>query len=149
MDADGLVELWLQLSAAGHAADQRYAIRPDAATTARQFIPDVWLSAPDHRVVVAVDGSQLVGFMAVRLAPPHHVLEVPPTAVVTDAYVDVAYRRAGVGRRLFKDVHAWASAHGVRVLEVGTLAQDHRAVSFWRSLGFDDWRVALARSIQG
>jgi GNAT superfamily N-acetyltransferase len=148
MDADGLVELWLQLSAAGHAADQRYEARPDAAPSARQFIPDIWLSTSDHHVVVAVNECQLVGFMAARLAPPHHVLQAPPTAVVTDAYVDAAYRRAGVGRRLFKDVLAWASAHGVRVLEVGTLAQDHRAVSFWRSLGFDDWRVSLARPIE-
>jgi GNAT superfamily N-acetyltransferase len=148
MDVDGLVDLWLQLSAAGHAADHRYAIRPDAATTARRFIPDVWLSAPDHRVVVAVDERQHVGYMTARLAPPHHVLQAPPTAVVTDAYVDAAYRRAGVGRRLFEDVHTWASAHGVRVLEVETLAQDHRAVSFWRSMGFDDWRVSLARRIK-
>ena len=83
--------------------------------------------------------------MTARLAPPHPVLDSPPTAVITDAYVSPDHRRGGVGRALFDGVIAWATRRGVGQLEVGTLARDVRAVAFWRDLGFGEWRVNLAR----
>jgi GNAT superfamily N-acetyltransferase len=65
--------------------------------------------------------------------------------VITDASVTAAHRRAGIGRQLFHDIEQWAHTLGADNLEVGTLALDERAVAFWRSLGFEDWRVTLAR----
>lgn len=144
LDGDDLVRLWLGLSADGQLADERYRIRADADTTAEHFVTQQWLADPDHRVVIAGD-SEVVGFMTARLAPPHHVLVSPVTAVITDAFVAPAHRRRGVGRHLFEAIGEWAGTRGVAQLEVGTLALDQRAVAFWRSLGFGDWRVTLAR----
>jgi GNAT superfamily N-acetyltransferase len=143
-DVGALVELWQALSADGHAADQRYQVRRDAVALARTFVVQQWLRTADHHVVVAVDEAP-VGFVTVRMSPAHPVLEPPPTAVVTDAYVAPSRRRTGVGARLFDGVRAWSLERGVEQLEVGTLALDQRAVAFWRALGFGDWRVVLAR----
>ena len=144
-DVDELLELWVALSADGHEADDRYLIKPDAAATARTFIARQWLVDCNYRVVVADAGTTIVGFMTARMAHPHHVLDAPPTAMITDAYVEPSHRRVGLGRQLFQAVRLWARDHDVEQLEVGTLALDTRAVGFWRSLGFGDWRIALAR----
>jgi ribosomal protein S18 acetylase RimI-like enzyme len=48
-----------------------------------------------------------------------------------------------VGRALVAQARAHARAEGIDSIEVGTLALDERAVSFWRSMGFGDWRVTL------
>lgn len=146
-DTEELLELWLGLSADGTEADGRYRLRPDAPSTIRVVITQQWLADHAHLVVVAVDDTRLVGFMTARIAEPHHVLETPLTVVVTDAYVAADCRRGGVGRQLFEAVNRWARHLGVQQVEVGTLALDVRAVAFWRSLGFCDWRISLARPV--
>lgn len=71
------------------------------------------------------------------------MLELPPTLVITDAVVDAEHRRAGIGRALVDAVRRLADQQGFPALEVGTLTLDGRAVGFWRSMGFGDWRVTL------
>ena len=141
-DKPQLIDLWLELSADGHSADARYSLRPHAAETASGFI-DGWVRG-DQPTWVAVVGGNVVGFIVTKRAAPHPVLNLPDTVVVTDAYVLDEYRRQGIGRQLFAAARDHALAEGVRALEVGTLTNDHRAVSFWRSMGFGDWRVTLA-----
>jgi ribosomal protein S18 acetylase RimI-like enzyme len=144
-DFEHLVELWQALSEAGNTADGRYRLRNDARRTAARFIAEEWLGHDvSHRAWVAVveDGA-IVGFIATRTAEPHPVLDQPLTLVISDAFVAEAYRRQGVGRALVAAVREHAANEGTRAIEVGTLALDARAVAFWRSLGFDDWRVLL------
>ncbi|MDY7101238.1 MAG: GNAT family N-acetyltransferase [Actinomycetota bacterium] len=142
VDLDGLVELWAALGADGHRADRRYRFRDDAAAIARTILADGWLDDRRCTLVAAAHG-RLVGCMAVLPVEPHPVLDEPPTWRVTDAYVSPSHRRRGLGRRLFAAAHDVAVARGAVSLEVGTLALDERAVAFWRSLGFGDWRVTL------
>ncbi len=140
-DKARLIDLWLRLSADGHSADARYTLGPHASETAAGFI-EGWVCG-EQPAWVAVVGGEIVGFIVTKRAAPHTVLNLPETVVITDAYVLDEYRRQGMGRRLFAAVRDHALSEGVEALEVGTLASDHRAVSFWRSVGFGDWRVTL------
>jgi GNAT superfamily N-acetyltransferase len=142
-DHPKLLDLWWSLTEAGTASDPRYRPREDARSTADRFIVQLWVGPQrTQRVWVAVgDDGDLVGFMATRTAEPHLVLASPPTLVITDAFVVESYRRRGVGRALVGTVRAFADRERIRAIEVGTLALDSRAVAFWRSLGFGDWRV--------
>ena len=144
-DKARLFELWFRLSADGHAADARYVLAADAATAAAEFV-EGWVNGVQPTWVAEADG-QLVAFIVTKLAAAHVVLDLPETLVITDAYVLDDYRRRGIARRLFETVRYHAQAKGIGALEVGTLANDHRAVAFWRSVGFGDWRVTLARSV--
>ena len=141
-DKARLVDLWLKLSADGDSADARYVLGPDAGETAAGFI-EGWVNGEQPTWVAEV-GGQVVAFIVTKRAAPHPVLNLPETVVVTDAYVLDEYRRQGIGRRLFFAAREHAESAGVGALEVGTLANDHRAVSFWRSVGFGDWRVTLS-----
>lgn len=141
-DKGRLIDLWLKLSADGHSADARYLLGPHASEAAAGFI-EGWVRG-EQPTWVAVVGGQVVGFIVTKPAAPHPVLNLPKTVVITDAYVLDEYRRQGMGRQLFAAARDNAVAEGVQALEVGTLTNDHRAVSFWRSVGFGDWRVTLA-----
>lgn len=145
-DLNPLVELWLALGAEGRRADARYRLRADALITGRTMLADRLL-ADGSLVVVADTGGALAGCMSAVAAETHPVLEGPATLRITDAYVAPTHRRRGVGRRLFEAVERFARDGGFAALEVGTLALDDRAVAFWASLGFGEWRVSLQRPV--
>jgi GNAT superfamily N-acetyltransferase len=148
-DADhlGLVELWFGLAGAGHAADPRYRVRPGIRRIVEALVAERWLGqARSHRVWVATDPQgRLVGYVATRRSDPHPVVDQDLALVVADLFVVEDARRRGVGRALVDQARAHARVEGVTSIEVGTLALDERAVSFWRSMGFGDWRVTLRR----
>ena len=147
-DADRLLELWWQLTIDGSAADARYEPRPDARSSARGFIHERWLAeGSTQTALVAEDDNRVVGFIVVRPAESHPVLNLPPTLLITDAVVEPSARRKGTGRSLVAAVRDLARRECFGSIEVGTLALDDRAVAFWRAMGFTDWRVTLSATL--
>ncbi|MEQ1503460.1 MAG: GNAT family N-acetyltransferase [Myxococcota bacterium] len=84
------------------------------------------------------DDAGLVGFVWAH--PSGRAVEVQ------ELYVVPPYRGRGVGRAL---VDAVIRAHPGAALAVGTLAQDPRAVAFWRALGFAPYWLTLRRPPSG
>lgn len=145
-DASGLLELWSRLSADGHRADHRYEVADDAEATMRAVCSE-WAAGVRPTWVAVID-DDLVGFIATKPGATHSVLRLPPTLVITDACVIELHRRRGVGRQLVETVRKFARTEGFRCVEVGTLANDERAVEFWRALGFGDWKITLSLDLE-
>ncbi len=137
--------LWRELSDAGRSADSRYRVRQDADHVMAEAI-ERWCTDEQPAWVADIDGD-LVGFIVARRSPPHAVLEAPPTFVITDAHVSEPFRRRGIASALFDAAQRYAASCGATVIEVGTLARDERAIAFWRSQGFGEWRVTLATEL--
>ncbi len=141
-DREAVLELWWLLAAEGHRADPRYRMQADAREAVEDVV-DGWFSPSTLTSVWVAETDRLVGFVAVRPAELHPLLDRPPTLLLTDAVVDPSARRGGVGRSLVRAVREHALANGFISIEVGTLARDARALAFWRAMGFGDWRVTL------
>ncbi|MCA9572657.1 MAG: GNAT family N-acetyltransferase [Myxococcales bacterium] len=91
------------------------------------------------------EDGRVVAFLSAhpRVALP--VVDLPPSARIGDLYVADTHRRRGIGRALVEELVRVARHAGHPRVEVGTLVADARAVAFWRSVGFAEWQVTLAR----
>jgi GNAT superfamily N-acetyltransferase len=146
-DVPWLAGAMVRLNAAGTEADARYVPSPDSRAVLRERAA-AWFDRfqPFPPCFVAMHGSVLVGFVAGAPALDHPVLVSPPTAVISDLWVEPEHRRHGIAKALVERMHTAARDAGYPRLEVSTLARDVRAVAFWRSIGCADLRIVFDRS---
>jgi len=139
-----LIHLWEQLMIDGETADPSYRRAPEATDRMRHYMSS-WFEDPSFTRCLVADSVGLVGFIQGAPVAPLGILDLPPTARIGDLWVSPAHRRQGLGRKLVEAFVERATAAGFLRTEVGTLVRDERAVAFWRSLGFVDRNVILAR----
>jgi RimJ/RimL family protein N-acetyltransferase len=95
-----------------------------------------WAGDPRGTVLVAELHGTPAGVIAAHAIP---YLERPGSfARVVALAVDQTHRRAGIGRRLFAAVEAWANGLGCRDIEITSRRDRDDAHAFYRALGFDD-----------
>jgi L-amino acid N-acyltransferase YncA len=95
---------------------------------------EIWLAAPPHRTVVAVDGDTVLG--TAKTGPNHR----GPAAHIASAsfMVNPAHGGRGVGRALGRHVVEQCRADGFRAIQFNAVVETNTvAVALWRSLGFE------------
>ncbi|MCB9675757.1 MAG: GNAT family N-acetyltransferase [Alphaproteobacteria bacterium] len=144
-DTEALLDLWEALMDCGTAADPRFRRSSDARPHMRTYMESWFAPQPFETVWIADDAGQPVGMVRgfPNLVVP--VVDREPTMRIGDLYVRDSHRRQGIARRLVEALLASARGGGYPRTEVGTLTADTRAVAFWKSMGFTDWQVLLAR----
>ncbi|MBW1878669.1 MAG: GNAT family N-acetyltransferase [Deltaproteobacteria bacterium] len=147
-DLKRAVEMWAALMENGETHDPRWKLADGARDSMRRWAEELWLVYEPfpHAWVADVDGG-LVGWLDGHPSNPSPVLDLPLGATIGNLWVEPAWRRRGVGRRLVETFIAHATAAGCTDIEVGTLTRDTGAVAFWRDLGFGDWLLVLRRGI--
>ncbi|MCF6745099.1 GNAT family N-acetyltransferase [Blastococcus sp. KM273128] len=106
-------------------------------------VADSWLAAvtappsPGHRVLVAVERDQVVGFAAVATGPD--------AAEISTLLVEPRWGRRGHGSRLLAAVTDLSSAEGTTRLEVWLAESDRASAGFYESAGWapDGWARTL------
>ena len=131
-DAPGIVEVHLRSSGAAYAALPPAVMAVSAETRRRQWI-DVFEGA-GSRVWVTVDGDAIAGFCHLRLLP----MGIHPVAVaeIASLYIDPAYWRQGLGRRLVGAARGAAAAAGYVRLTLQVYEANTRARVAYEALGF-------------
>lgn len=142
-DATGMYQAWQSLRSYYATVDRRIIPIPIGRD---EFLADFEerLAHADLATFIAVDSGKVVGFItgAIEENRPDRLPE--RHATVGNLYVDPGHRRAGLGRRLFKALAAWAEAQeGVSHFEMPVLAVDQEAVHFWQAIGFSPFIVRL------
>lgn len=97
----------------------------------RSMLPKVFFEHFRHTSLVAEHEDQLVGFLVGFFCPDH-----ADEAYVHFAGVHPAWRRAGLGRDLYRRFAALARADGRTVVRAVTAPVNAGSVAFHRSLGF-------------
>jgi len=148
-DLDTILKLWASLMHEGHAADSRYRVNDGVLDDLRHHLASDWFRPvlPFPYVWVAELSSETVGFLTGEVKPPHPLLVTAPTARVNDLFVAPNARRRGLARNMVQSFFQEATDAGFTRHSVHTLAQDVRAVSFWRSLGFTELFTELTREV--
>jgi len=85
---------------------------------------------------IALDGEAIVGLVAGLLEPDVHGAAERGARLVS-MWVDPAYRRRGLGRRLAGAVCDWANAIGADRLSLWVARGNAPAVALYRRMGFE------------
>jgi GNAT superfamily N-acetyltransferase len=104
---------------------------PEAAEFRRRF--DAVLAAAGHRVIVAEEGSNVVGILHVFERP---ALDKGCEAVVQALVVDDAARGRGIGEALMREAEAWAAGRGLAATALYTRTDRDRAHAFYERIGY-------------
>ena len=100
------------------------------------------------RILVAEVDQVVAGFAGVLASVAPEPDEDPASyAYLTDLVVLPACRRKGIGRELLARAEGWARQAGARTLRVGVLARNRPAGDLYRSLGFREFQLELAKSL--
>lgn len=145
-DLDSVLPLLSELAENGHRVDVRYRLRGHRRALLRAHVLEHWFGRflPFPPCWVAQHEDRVVGLVSGEPMQMHSVLDQPPTANITDLWVEPEFRRQGLARQLVDAFRQSAREAGYLRIEVSTLARDDQALAFWRSMGFADLRVALA-----
>lgn len=69
-----------------------------------------------------------------------------PSCEIENMFIEAPYRRKKIGSMLIETVKKYAQERGVRRLRVGAIAQNDRALQFYRSHGFSDVIIYLEKN---
>lgn len=100
------------------------------------FARQIWVMAPPHRTVVAVDGDGVTVLGTAKAGPN----QMGPGAHIATAsfMVSPSARRRGVGRALGEAAVAWARDAGFHGMQFNAVVDANTAaVALWTSLGFE------------
>lgn len=95
--------------------------------------------------LIAVVGLRAVGFAALRVAPS--VFYSEPHAELTELYIDPAWRRHAIGRRLIELAERLAREHGASDLVILTGADNTAAQALYRSLGYEKGDISFVKAL--
>jgi tRNA (guanine37-N1)-methyltransferase len=103
---------------------------------------DEYLADPQREVLVATDGTRLVGYTMTVAGEPDDAevraaIRLRPTVELSKCYVDAAAHGTGVSRALMSAVLQRAAATGAAGVWLGVNQLNARAQAFYRRSGFD------------
>jgi len=138
-----ITDMWVRL-ARGQRAYGSYVRADDNRETMRETLA-AHLAA-DGLFVARVDGDP-VGFASVSVEGG--ALDLDATrGTLSNLYVEPAFRSRGIGSELLEAVDAAFSEAGVDVVTLEVMADNEAARRFYRSHGFETFRVAMHRPLE-
>ncbi|MDZ7380036.1 MAG: GNAT family N-acetyltransferase [candidate division KSB1 bacterium] len=148
-DADSIGILWRKLVEYHRTLDADLPVAaPDGAHRYARLLAQR-IDDPYTRAFVAEDRERIVGFvlgMIVDLTPDIFAQE--PCGFLADIYVDVAYRRRGIGRQLVRALVEWFKGRGVPYFDWQVASQNAEGLAFWRALGGRDLMVRMRADVE-
>lgn len=97
----------------------------------------------------AEQDGMLAGFCIMELKEASHpVLRKRTVAVVEDLYVEDAYRRRGIGRKLFEQAVSLARRRGAESMQLKVWSFNQSAVDFYRSMGMKVQNMTMEECFQ-
>lgn len=148
-DANAIGRLWGELVAYHRALDPHLPVAaPDGARRYAQLLLQR-LDDPNTHAYVAESNGRPVGFvlgMIVDLVPD--IFAEEPCGFLADIYVDAAYRRQGVGRRLVAAMVEGFKKRGVTYFDWQVASLNTEGLAFWRALGGRDLMIRMRADVE-
>jgi ribosomal protein S18 acetylase RimI-like enzyme len=92
------------------------------------------LSNNESVIFVAMEGDSPVGFT--QLYPKYSSMRASKNWILNDLYVEMGYRKAGVGRALIEKAMEFAKGHGATFVQLETAVDNYTAQRLYEAIGF-------------
>lgn len=149
-DEAAIARLWQALSDYHVQIDSRLPVPVSGA--ARSYASRLLETRDDPftRTYVAETGGQVVGYiLGAVIDLQADLFEYVDTGFIADVFVDPAYRRQGIARRLVETVTDWFAAQGVRHVEWQVAAANVEAIKFWTAVGGQPLTIRMRMVLEG
>lgn len=97
----------------------------------------------NETVFICVLNGQIVGYLAglIHLNENHYVKD--SFAEIFHLYLDENTRGLGIGKKLIENFKQQCKIWGIRHMKVTASAPNHKALDFYRKVGFNDYEITL------
>lgn len=117
-------------------------------------ISEIWLpylksclEDDDFIVLVAKDGSRVIGYGMAKIATKSPIYNIEKVATVLDLFVSSDYDRKAVSKMLLDECIKWAKKKGINHIEHPIAAEDNVREELSKDLGFEDHIITLKKRI--
>lgn len=142
-DIARVVALWLESVRYHCKSDERFTPSEDATRHYYDYLNNA-LSRHDHRLRVARDGHEFLGFCLSQYNAPNPIFPHGPVGFLADLAVTEDAKRHGIGQALTEDALGWFKRNGVRTVHVTVSVYNKAAQHFWREkMGFQPYMDRL------
>ncbi|MBN1176859.1 MAG: GNAT family N-acetyltransferase [Dehalococcoidales bacterium] len=97
-------------------------------------------------VLVAMDGDKMAGYLHGEVKDVPHYIH-GQIGYVQHLFVTEAYRRRGIGEKLYNEIIQWFRSRDIKRVHLDALVKNKVANSFWRKHGYKDFQKTLYREI--
>ena len=87
-------------------------------------------------VIVAHDGSNIVGFLTAMITTPLPIFVQKKYGSLNDMFIKKKHRGRGLGERLLRTAVEWFQREGIKRIELRVDAKNEKAIAFYRAHGF-------------
>lgn len=98
-------------------------------------------------VFVAEDEGEVVGYLAAKYRIYSYRSE-NPIAEIENIFVEEDYRGQNVGTLLYEKFKKWCIENNVKRAEVNAAYSNHKAIKFYKTLGFSPASITLEQKLQ-
>lgn len=109
-----------------------------------------FLSSRHCRVSLAVEGEEIVGFLAssvLRMERKFTYRGTSSLGMIHDLYVNPACRGQSVARHLLADAEQWLQSQGVLMVQCHVVSGNEEGAAFWTLHGYDAISTLRAKSL--
>lgn len=133
-----IVELWKELMDFHRDLDPFYTRRGDGHIRFQQYVRSL-ISSEKGRVLVAIEGSTVLGYCIGEIAKHPPVFLVESYGLIMDMTVRKDRRNQGIGTQLLNGLLDYFNSQQVTRVELRVAASNPVGYPFWKKHGFKDY----------
>lgn len=97
----------------------------------------------NETVFLSFINGQIVGYLAGLIHPNQNHYVKDSFAEIFHLYLDEKTRGLGIGKKLIENFKQHCKILGIRHIKVTASAPNHKALAFYRKVGFNDYEITL------
>ncbi|WP_424245854.1 ribosomal protein S18 acetylase RimI-like enzyme [Elusimicrobium posterum] len=109
-----------------------------------------YIKNPKNLMLVAQDNEKIVAFLSAeeQQTMPFAFLVPHKFAQLWDIFVDKPYRGSGLAEKLLNNLVKWGEKRNLDFVRLNVLAQNSRAISFYRKKGFKETTLIFDKPLK-